>query len=288
MQGMARSVTAASIVVACEGPGVGVVRDGPAGPRRSRTGANLAFVQADAHHWDQVQSEGTSYHKLFVNPTKNEVLEAVADAIVACNASVEGGAGGRLDFAFAGHGNQDGSLVLSDNHLAPQELVDAVVGATRSKRRQALGIVLDCCFSGRALAEIICSDEHATGLILVEDGFAAALHDEEAFEIDSLNHGALTFTMRYPGNRHVDQSRLARAVNENDDEYLRYALQGFVPNPVAYLTEGDQHSIDLTNGHYVEVKGGGHFDVLGRVPVRQVLDALEAARHADCGASVSI
>jgi hypothetical protein len=136
-----------------------------------------------------------------------------------------------------------------------------------------------------AAAEVMVSDAH-TGrapAITVVDGFAAAMHDEFAWELNNLGHGALTFSMRYPGNDHVDMDALARAVNENHQSYLRFALQAFVPNPVTYLTEGDQHSIDAINGHRVEVKGGGSVELGSRASVEELLEGLEWARTAPLG-----
>ena len=79
-------------------------------------------------------------------------------------------------------------------------------------------------------------------------------------------------------NTLVDAGQLAQAVERGDDTYLRLALQGFVPNPVSYLTEADQHSLDLVNGHLLEVKGLGSVDVLGNVALDQLLTALEQVR----------
>lgn len=81
-----------------------------------------------------------------------------------------------------------------------------------------------------------------------------------------------------PGNAHVDQEQLAKAVEQRDEGYLQLALQRFVPNPVPYLTEGDQHSLDLINGHWLEIKGWGRVDVLGDVCLDELLYALEQVR----------
>jgi hypothetical protein len=95
------------------------------------------------------------------------------------------------------------------------------------------------------------------------------------------------FTLKNPGNGHVDDSKLAEAVQNNDQTYIRTALQGFVPNPVTYLTEGEQHSIELRNGHLMEVKGSGSFELpVKRFSAEQLTDTLERAVKAGLRAKV--
>jgi hypothetical protein len=252
----------ATLAVGCEGPAPGLVRSSPAGSRRSRDGAQLQCVLADARHWykgsDNRPEPSSTYGILLENPTRAQVFSGLIQCGEFLNQfkAREDWNGGTLNFTFCGHGSQGGELVLADGELSPDELIeqiDALISSTAPKRKARF--VFDCCFSGLTLARIMVHPLHGPR-ISIPDAFAAALHDELAWELDSLGHGALTFTLRYPGNQHVDQSRLARSVEEGDDAYLRLALQGFVPNPVTYLTEGDQHSLELTNGHLLDVKGG--------------------------------
>jgi len=92
----------------------------------------------------------------------------------------------------------------------------------------------------------------------------------------------LTFTLKNTGNAHVDHWKLGEAVHNNDEQYVRMALQGFVPNPVTYLTEGEQHSFNLINGHHLEVHGAGYFELppFESFDSTQLIDALERARDA--------
>lgn len=274
----------ASVVVACEGPEEGTLRTGPAGSRRSRDGAKLAHVVADAEYWaEQYRGEKSqAHHVIFLrNPTSAAVVAAIAEAgdHLQKHKSAPAWGGGQFNFAFAGHGTEAGELVLIDASLSADVIANTIVEHTwaghESKLR--LSVVLDCCFSGRTLAELLLHPFHGLHYFLI-DGFAAALHDELAWELEAWGHGALTFTMRNPGNGHVDRKRLARAVEENDEEYLRLALQAFVPNPVTYLTAGDQHSIDLINGHSLQIKGCGTIDVLGQPTRDQLFRAIEEAR----------
>jgi hypothetical protein len=283
----------AGVAIGCEGPSAGLVRTGPLGVRRSRDGAHLEHVLADAQHWykefkrdeeggrDERQSGVDPFVVLLENPTR----AAVADAIAECGAFLRrfrdrpDWAGGTFHFAFAGHGTDAGDLVLADGGLSPDELAELAAASVDpnppAKRR--LGLVFDSCFSALTLARIMLHPFRRSRL-LITDGFAAAMHDELAWELDSLGHGALTFSMANRGNAHVDRDRLAKAVEQGDEIYLRLALQGFVPNPVSYLTDADQHSLDLINGHWLEIKGLGVVEVLGDASLDQLLDALERVR----------
>lgn len=283
----------AGLAIGCEGPSAGLVRTGPAGARRSRDGAHLDYVRADARHWyeayqndaDAWREERRAGDEPLFTLLENSTRSQVAAAITECGDFLQqfkdqpNWNGGSFHFTFSGHGTVDGDLVLADGSLSPDELVELIsttVDPIPSKPRR-LGLVFDSCFSGLTLARIMVHPLHRD-LFTIPDGFAAALHDELAWELDHLGYGALTFTMRNTGSKHVDRNSLAKAVEQNDEAYLRLALQGFVPNPVAYLTEGDQHSLDLVNGHWLEIKGWGCVDVLGSVSLDEILDALEQVR----------
>lgn len=283
----------AAVVIGCEGPEDGLLRSGPLGSRRSRDGAHLEHVLADARHWresfsdagkDQSDGNRSTIDPLVIT-LENPTQAVVNDAIAECGSFLQqfrerpDWSGGSFYFAFAGHGTEEGDLVLTDGELTSDELVELIAASVEPDPpiRRRLGLVFDSCFSGLTLARIMLHPLHGSRVSIL-DGFAAAMHDELAWEIDALGHGALTFTMANPGNAHVDRDRLARAVEQGDERYLRLALQGFVPNPVSYLTEADQHSLDLLNGHLLEVKGLGSVDVLGDVSLDQLLTALEQVR----------
>lgn len=283
----------AGVAIGCQGRGSGLVRTSPVGTRRSRDGAQLDHVLADAKHWYEAyheEAEAWSEERrdgdnprfiLLENPTRAQV----ADAIAECGQFLHqfkdrpNWNGGSFFFSFAGHGTDEGDLELADDKLSPDEFIEFVAATVdpNPPRRRRLGLVFDSCFSGLTLARIMVHPLHGEQ-VSISDGFAAALHDELAWELASLGHGALTFTMRNRGNAHVDRNVLAKAVEQGNEAYLRLALQGFVPNPVTYLTEGDQHSLDLVNGHWLEIKGWGGVDVLGEVSLDEVLDALERVK----------
>lgn len=283
---------AVSVVVACEGPAAGTIRVGPLGPRRSRDGAELLHVEADARHWHETFREHSliDHHLLLVNPTRVQVIEALLSAskALAPFSFEPEWQGGQVNFAFAGHGSPDGGLVLNDGEIGGDELLDAILSGSQGlpgKRR--LGLVFDSCHSGRTLAQVFMDPRHTVDFLLI-DGFAASLHDELAWELEELEHGALTFSRRNRGNAHVDQARLARAARTGDESYLRFALQAFTPNPVTYLTQGDQTAIDFINGHHLTVEGGGEIEILERTSIPRFLAALERARDAAFGEEIPI
>ena len=55
-----------------------------------------------------------------------------------------------------------------------------------------------------------------------------------------------------------------------------------------YLTEGDQHSIDVINGHRVNVRGGGSIGLSEAPQLGALLGALEWARSAEHGSNREI
>lgn len=289
--------------MACSGPGESMLRSGPGGPRRSREGATLAHVEADARHWHEVfQSEKSSpspvgSHALLIEPMRSEVLDAlcgVSEAVETFAAEDDWG-GGQVDFAFAGHGTPDGQLVVRDGVISAREILDAVLAPSRANgEKRRLSLVLDSCYSGRTLAEVVVDERQASDFLLI-DGFAACMHDEVAWELDLLGHGALSFAMgartdarKGPDASTHDQTSLARAVRERNDAATRAALCRHTPNPVTYLTDGDQCAVEVINGWHIGPQGGGSIELLGHLSVPSVLNALERARSADDGAAVPL
>lgn len=283
----------AGVAIGCEGPEPGIIRTSPAGIRRSRDGAQLEHVLADARHWvEAFQRDSQNWSEkqepgddpLFIlleNPTRPQVTNAISECgeFLRRFKDRSNWNGGSFFFAFSGHGTDEGDLVVADGELSPDDIMELIAASVdpNPPTRRRLGLVFDSCFAGLTLARIMVHPLHHD-LISIPDGFAAALHDEVAWELPSLGHGALTFTMRNPGNAHVDRNALAEAVEQGNESYLRLALQGFVPNPVTYLTEGDQHSLDLINGHLLEIKGLGSVDVLGDISLDELLGAVDRIR----------
>jgi hypothetical protein len=77
--------------------------------------------------------------------------------------------------------------------------VQAVERATTVKTRH-LRTAIDSCYSGLILCRLVMHPHHGHR-VKVRDGFAVCLPSEEAFELRSLRHSVLTYTMLRPGTR---------------------------------------------------------------------------------------
>jgi hypothetical protein len=206
--------------------------------------------------------------------------------------------GGGISLYYAGHGAEcTGAMVFKDGDVSGTQLAEMVAGgimSDRYSRGDLLGIELamDSCFAGAFLAEFLAAADspEMKAKLLPRDMWAASLHDESAWELPELGHGVLTYTFKNVGNGYVDMQQLAQAVDRNDQQFLRMALQGHVPNRVTFLTEGDQHAIELVNGHQMEVKGAGYFELPIDEPCSadQLKDALERCRDAGHGEMVHL
>lgn len=271
-----------SIIIGCPGGGDGETLEGPEGELRSRAGAKLANVEADCAYWKQNMLRAGSNSAFDLgNASGSELISALFDAVRYLNEQrlKEDANGGQLDLIFSGHGTEDGALSLRDRSVAIDEIIDVVAAnVVPGVKRLRISLVFDCCFSGYGLARFVTHPEHGRSYLVI-DGFAAALHDEKAYELTSLQHGVLTYAMKNRGNAHVDTAQLAWAVNNNDDRILRAALQCWAPNPATYLTRGKQHSVEVINGHYFTVHGLGDIELESSdVRTVEVLHAFEALR----------
>jgi hypothetical protein len=280
----------AGVLVAAPGSGLGTTVDGPLGQRVSRDGASLKFTEADAAAWKRVFDNEDAggddapppFYTVLSNPTTTQLQQAVLDChdfLDQFSADAAWG-GGSLHFVFAGHGTTRGDLVLSDGKLPADDLMALLSRRTPgSPISRRLGVVLDSCYSGLTLARMLTHEAHTRDALLV-DAFAAAMHDEQAWEIPDLGHGALTYAMTAANEKFVigGDDELALAVETQDEAAMRRKLFRMVPNPVSYLTQAEQHSLDLINGHALELKGLGTLEIEGTPSVNEVCGALERLR----------
>ncbi|MER6474596.1 hypothetical protein, partial [Streptomyces collinus] len=217
------------------------------------------------------------------NPTMADVEQAIAECrdFLSEFSDRPDWNGGSLNFIFAGHGTTRGDLVLADAKLSPDQLMSWLAEReTQEGPSRKLQLVLDSCYSGMTLARLICCESNLTGVLLV-DAFAAAMHDEKAWELTSLGHGALTYTMATAQSLNIGgNSDLALAIEIQDEEEIRKHLYRVAPNPVSYLTNADQHSLDLINGHSLEIKGLGTLDILRTTTPEEICEHLEQLRSA--------
>ncbi len=265
---------AAAITISCSGLGKALVRSGPGGLRRSRAGADLQFTMADGEFFNNhFGTDGHDYEitsrEWLIEPSLDELVAALRLAAVSLAPFVNEdlqNAGGII-ICYAGHGAEStGAMILKDGEVSGAALVDMIAVDVAGTLLRRVDLVLDSCFAGAFLAEFLaCISQSGEGTkVRIVDARIAALHKELAWEIPALSHGVMTYVFNslFKSNDFQERDVLARAVNTNDQPTIRRLLHRYVPNPVSYLTEGDQHSVEVTNGHYVEVPGGGHFELL--------------------------
>jgi hypothetical protein len=272
------------VAVACSGPQLGTIRGGPFGARRSRAGADLKFVFADLDFYvNQCRRASRSPEQVIsaFQPSVKEFRAAIASAmdVLATRSTRDGWNGGGISFAYAGHGAEtSGALVLADGEYTGQELADAVAGRFGDRHhRLGIELLLDSCYSGAFLIDFV---SHAPPNVVLRDCYLACLHDQCAWEMEELGHGAMTFTLKHPGNSNANPARLATAVRMKDNAAIAAALHAFVPNGVEWLTEGDQSMILVTSGHNVQVCGAGDFELPDVVTADRFKDALRRAAAA--------
>lgn len=267
----------ANVCVASPGPDEApTIGDGPRGKFYSKSQTTLRFAVDDVRAWAVRFQGGEHGHKDVVNhhvameaATADQLRDGIADAINRLDFYFEESAGGSLNLVFSGHGTAAGDLVLANRLVSPDELMEWCAGgrAGENGKTRHLRIVIDSCYSGLMLCRLLLHPHHWARLI-VRDGFAACLPSEEAFELRSLEHSVLTYSMLRPGHRlwfkglgelNADEVREVRASNRETTQYL---------------TNGQQHALDVINGHAISLVGG---TPLVEVPANITLDELVEA-----------
>lgn len=273
MQPDERSV---SVVIACSGSAETVTAVSKFGTMRRRGDDFLEYAQADGQVWHERFIDARSavgLDELLVEPSVADVeavLQEARDRLIHSS-----GVRGRLNLVFAGHADATGQMELRDGSCTLRELLDIFLADAPRGWRPQVALVLDCCHAALPLAQAMTHRRNSDAFVIV-DAFAACMPDEDAWELDSLRHGALTYAMT--GHRQPTAVELASAVRNGDDETLARALHFAVPNPVTLLTGGLQNSCEVTNNHLVEVRGAGSFDLTEPLSEQQFLDSLEIAR----------
>ena len=265
------------IAIAAPGSAVPRVLGGPAGRRRTREGSVLDHCLADCRRWLDHQPYG--HQLLLENPSARDLESALSESRDYLLAERARGtwSGGGVSIQFSGHGAcPTGAWSLRDAVVTARDVMELLAPIGRvAGGKLGLELMLDSCFSGAFFCELMLLETSAP--IVARDMAIGALPSQEAWELDELGHGAHTFAFLNRGNAHVNQEMLAEAVRRKDDAYVRLATQGFVPNPVTYLTEGDQTSFELVNGHLLEVEGAASFEVHGVSSAQQLADLIERA-----------
>lgn len=282
----------AYIAIAAPGTDPGEIRTGPAGTRRSRDGALLKHCVADCRKWLKLEPdvEADGIKEFFLEDPDTEELERAiqqAGKYVLAQKESDYWNGGGISIWYSGHGeNSTGAWSLRDGSYTAQALVE-ILRPIGNEAGGSLGLEvgMDSCHSGAFFAHLMEQAQDAP--LAPRDMYISCLPSQASWEIDSLGHGALAFTLFHQGNAHVDSRRLAEAVKEGDTEYLRMATHAFVPNPVTYLTEADQICFELMSGHSITVEGGDGFELPEAFSASKLIDLLEAAGMTQPGEEVT-
>lgn len=268
----------AHVQVACsgdeQGPAQGV---GPVGKFSSKSRTRLAYAVKDVSAWASRFARGTEagiadqvgFQVVLEEPSRDQVAEAVAEAIERLDFYFEEHSGGSLNFVFSGHGAANGDLLLRDQALSIDELMDWCAAGRAGERRRMrhLRLVLDSCYSGAALARMILHPAHGDRVVL-RDALAACLPNQEAFELPRLKHSVLTHTRLRP---YADALPDPGWTAHDLTEYRRAERES-----TQYLTNGRQHALDLVNGHFVCIARNSEKGI--EVEERMQLQELQEAR----------
>ncbi len=276
----------AALSVAAPGPAKTDARTGALGVKRSKAGASLRYAVADARHW--AERFGIDNTQVLENPSVTQFWTTVATIKRRLEAEWNSAAawGAEFAFFFSGHGTRRGEIVLRDGDVGITELVASLADAppTAASARLKLGFALDCCYSGAALITTVM---HLPSRVSLRDALASSLHDEESYEYDELGHGLFTYVMKHRAvdlaqhsDRIIDVLTRNGWTIEGDRLVPPITLPGTSPllqpglllqerfrntlvdlQALPYLSDGDQHALDVMNSHLITVRGRGDLDI---------------------------
>lgn len=282
----------AVLTVASPGKEDAIEVDAFVGTMRSRSGAKLKYAINDIRSLRQrmptygAYCDGELVGYELLDPSVEELFLAVQEVTQYLNGfECEKERKKALNIFYAGHGNpSDGAWELRGGKVTGQELHEKLcAGYVSSGIKLHVNLILDSCYSSRFLIDFIISAQ-SHELIYPYDCLVSSLPDETSWEMDFLEHGAMSYTLTNDGNSYVDSAELAKAIDNRDSRVIVKSLQGVtVPNPVSFLTNGRQHCVELISGHHLEVQGGGSIELaehLGNLTHAGILNALYVAKTA--------
>lgn len=280
------------LTVASSGSEDSVEADALVGEMRSRSGAKLKYTINDVNalqecmptYGSYCESELVSFQ--LIDPTTEELTSTIKKiANFLKEAKCEKGRKKIFNIIYAGHGNSlDGGWELCNGTITGQELHEQICAVYEPcEDKLHIDLILDSCYSSRFLIDFMVTAQN-NETVYPFDCVASSLPDEVSWEMEFLEHGAMSFHLTNDGNSYVDPNELAKAVDNKDLRTVIRALQGMtVPNPVSFLTNGLQHAVELTSGHYLEVQGSGHIELgpyIGNLTHVGIANALRLAKTA--------
>jgi hypothetical protein len=270
----------AHVCVACRGPEEApTIGHGPRGKFHSKSQTTLRYAVDDVRAWaahfqggEHDEEDVVKHYVVLESATAGALQDAIADAIDRLDFHFEDSAGGSLNFVFSGHGAANGDLVLADDRLvSPDELMEWCAGgrAGDNGKTRHLRTAIDSCYSGLTLCRLVMHPHHGRRAV-VRDGFAACLPSEEAFELRSLRHSVLTYTMLRPGTRLL----LKRPLTAEEFKEVKASVR----ETTEYLTNGKQHSLDIINGHAISQRGSANrsVEVLDNETLDELVEAVNS------------
>ncbi len=270
------------------------------GKMRSRAGAKLKYTTNDVRALRKhmptygAYADGKLINYELINPSIDKLrgtINKIASEL--SNSPCKEGRKKVFNIIYAGHGLPlNGEWELSDGTISGVELHEAICkGYGDNQNKLHVDLILDSCYSGGFLIDFLVSAQ-SNDTVCPFDCMASSLPDETSWEMDFLEHGAMSFHLTHAGNSYVDTTELAKAIDQKDMKVLVRALQGTVPNPVTLLTNGRQHSVLLISGHQFEVQGAGfvelaeHFGTLTHSGIRNALESAKTAYSKSVGYKV--
>lgn len=217
--------------------------------------SQLAYTTNDIDHWADWWSRShpadplRTIHRVThdadfgaVQTTLDDVREWFAGASTDPNFD-----GGSLVFTYSGHGREeDGALCLNQNtYFTADDFITAcleIKKASSSDRRLKLALILDSCYSGAFLLNVLEKVLHEYDDIFYPDYFyAACMPDEQAWEVSSVEHGLATYSRILQGRAEMEEERLWPYHPAYKDRPLRDMVVG--DSGCSYATAGAQNPV---------------------------------------------
>ena len=261
---------------------------------RSKDNATLNGVKNDAEKFFEyfANNDNCISSQKLVNPSVGQTIDSIEEVIREIN-KLEQTVPEQyaLTIFFSGHGHeQDGSMQLDGGQLPADQLYNIIKNSYLGSVLQ-VDFVMDSCHSGKFIANALrTQQEDKSQKLYLYDLWASCLPDEKAFELKILKHGVFTYCFHNKGNKHVDLTELAKAINnitidkKTDSIDIKSVrnifmhLQGVtVPNPVTLLALGKQHSFNIFRSHHVTVDGGASFELPNKITLAGFTNTLTRA-----------
>lgn len=193
------------------------------------------------HHYDTGVKEK---HVRLQNPTVEELKYALKEGVNYLNqfSEEENWCGGEIIFIFSGHGvDESGAICLKDRIFSARDLAQIISEArVKNERRIRLNIILDSCYSGAFLINLI---EEAwnnfTDEIFLCDMWSSSSFDEVSFEDEERQHGLFTYAWKSK-QEVMDEigGALHSMINYREKLKTVEELTEFMQNPIIYVNGG--------------------------------------------------